>query len=130
MFGKQTYVERRQRLKELMGSGLLLLLGNNESPANYPSNTYKFRQDSSFLYYTGLQSEGLALVIDVDNDCEWLLGDDIDIEDIIWTGYVPSVRELGESVGIPHAAPMKQLTELVNSSSRKRRMQPIPFRKA
>ena len=119
MFSKQTYVERRQRLKELMGSGLFLLLGNNEAPANYPANAYKFRQDSSFLYYTGLQQEGLALVIDIDNDREILFGNDIDIEDIIWTGYVPTVHEIGESVGIMHSAPMKDLQTLIDSAKAK-----------
>ena len=119
MFSKQTYIERRQRLKELMGSGLLLLLGNNESPANYPANGYKFRQDSSFLYYIGLKREGLAAVIDIDNDREILFGDDIDIEDIIWTGFVPSVRELGESVGIRQSAPMKDLKTILDTAKAK-----------
>ena len=119
MFSKQTYIERRKELKRLMGSGLLLLLGNNESPANYPANGYKFRQDSSFLYYIGLKREGLAAVIDVDNDQEWLIGDDIDIEDIIWTGFVPSVKELGESVGITKSAPMAQLKVLIDMARSK-----------
>ena len=119
MFSKQTYIERRAELKRLMGSGLIVLLGNNESPANYPANGYKFRQDSSFLYYAGLKRDGLALVIDVDTDQEWLVGDDIDIEDIIWTGFVPSVHDLGESVGITLSGPMKQLKVLVDAARSK-----------
>ena len=114
MFSKNTYLERRERLKSMMGGGLLLFFGNNEAPANYPANGYKFRQDSSFLYYFGLQREGLVGVIDCDNDRETLVGDDIDIEDIIWTGYVPSVKELGESVGVAHAAPMAELQTMIN----------------
>ncbi|MCH5177159.1 MAG: aminopeptidase P N-terminal domain-containing protein [Prevotellaceae bacterium] len=114
MFSKETYVERRLRLKRAMGSGLLLFFGNNDAPSNYPANAYKFRQDSSFLYYFGLQREGLVGVIDIDNDRETLIGDDIDIDDIIWTGYVPSVKELGESVGVAHAAPMAELQNIVN----------------
>ena len=70
LFDKQTYRERRQKLKESVGSGLIILFGNNESPANYPSNVYKFRQDSTFLYFFGLHREGLVGVIDVDNNQE------------------------------------------------------------
>ncbi len=119
MFSKQTYIQRRAELRRLMGSGLLVLPGNNESPANYPANAYKFRQDSTFLYFTGLKREGLALVIDVDNDREWLIGDDIDIDDIIWTGYVPSVSELAASVGIAQSAPMKELKTMIDASRAK-----------
>ena len=119
MFSKQTYVERRAELKRLMGSGLLLLLGNNDAPANYPANAYKFRQDSSFLYYTGLQRDGLALLIDIDNNREILVGDDIDIDDIIWTGYVPSVSELAASVGIGESAAMKELATYINNARAK-----------
>ena len=60
LFDKQTYVERRNRLRQLVGSGLIVLPGNNDSPLNYPANTYKFRQDSSFLYFFGQQRNGLA----------------------------------------------------------------------
>jgi len=119
MFSKETYIARRQQLKELMGSGMLLIFGNNPAPANYPANAYRFRQDSSFLYYFGQQREGLIGVIDVDNDTEWLIGDDIDIDDIIWMGYTPSVKELGEEVGITHTAPRKTLKTLVDSAKAK-----------
>ncbi len=114
MFTKETYMERRQRLKKLVGDGLLLFIGNNESPANYPANGYKYRQDSCFLYYFGLHREALAAVIDIDNGNECLYGDDIDIEDIIWTGYVPSVKELAESVGIHNSAPMGHLSAVIH----------------
>ena len=66
LFDKQTYTKRRQKLKDSIGSGLIILFGNNDSPANYPNNVYKFRQDSTFLYFFGLHREGLAGVIDVD----------------------------------------------------------------
>ncbi len=76
MFSKQTYLSRRNELKRLVGSGVIILFGNNESPCNYPSNAYSpFRQDSSFLYYFGLAQPGLVGVIDVDNDSELLFGD-------------------------------------------------------
>ena len=83
LFPKQTYVERRRVLAERIGSGLILLFGNNNSPANYPGNAYKWRQDSTFLYYFGLQREGLCGVIDCDEARVWLIGDDIDIDDIV-----------------------------------------------
>ena len=87
MFSKDTYVRRRAELKKLVGEGVIVLFGNNESPANYPANGYTpFRQDSSFLYYFGQHRDGLVGVIDIDNDEEWLIGDDIDVEDIVWMG--------------------------------------------
>ena len=88
MFDKETYIRRRTELKRLVGKGIILLFGNNEAPANYPANGYApFRQDSSFLYYFGQHRDGLVGVIDIDNDEEWLFGDDIDVEDIVWMGY-------------------------------------------
>ncbi len=115
-FAKQTYIERRNMLKQKMGSGLILIFGNNEAPSNYPNNAYKFRQDSSFLYYFGQQRDGLVGVIDVDADKEYLIGDDIDIEDIIWTGFVPSVHDLAAEVGVSNTAPMAQLEKMVASA--------------
>ena len=75
MFSKETYITRRAELKKLTESGLILIFGNNDSPANYPANTYKFRQDSTFLYFFGWQRDGLVGVIDVDNDREYFVGD-------------------------------------------------------
>lgn len=113
MFAKEIYVERRDALKKLVGSGLVLIFGNNDSPENYPSNVYKFRQDSSFRYYFGQMREGLVGVIDIDGGKEYLLGDDIDIDDIIWFGYVPSVSDLAKEVGVDHSAPMSELAKMV-----------------
>lgn len=116
LFSKSTYVERRNELKKLVGSGLIVLFGNNDSPANYPSNTYKFRQDSSFLYYFGLHRNGLVGVIDVDNDREYLVGDEIDIEDIVWYGSVTSVAEMAEMTGVARTAAMRELPAIVKSA--------------
>ena len=113
MFTKQTYINRRQALKEKVGNGIILIFGHNNAPANYPANGYKFRQDSSFLYFFGQQRDALVGVIDIDNNKEYLIGDDIDIEDIIWTGFVPSVHDLAAEVGVENSAPMNKLTELV-----------------
>jgi hypothetical protein len=72
------------------------------------------RQDSTFLYYFGQHRDGLVGVIDIDNDEEILFGDDIDIEDIVWMGFVPSVADLAAEVGITKTAPMKDLEKMVN----------------
>ena len=119
MFTKDIYIQRRAELKQRVGDGLILLFGNNDAPNNYPANTYRFRQDSCFLYYFGLRREGLAAIIDVDNDQEYILGDDIDIDDIIWYGYVPSVKELAAQVGVGNTAPMKELKTLVDAARAK-----------
>ena len=117
MFSKDTYTRRRQELKKLVGSGTIVLFGNNEAPCNYPANAYApMRQDSTFLYYFGQHREGLVGVIDIDNDEEWLLGDDIDVEDIVWMGFTPSVSDLAAEVGVSKTAPLKALSSLVNSS--------------
>ena len=101
-------------MKRLVGDGVILLFGNNESPCNYPNNAYyPFRQDSSFLYYFGQQRDGLVGVIDVDNNVETLVGDDIDIEDIVWYGSVDSVADMAAQVGVANSAPMKQLQALI-----------------
>ncbi len=113
LFDRETYIQRRAVLRQAVGSGLILLTGNNDSPANYPSNVYSFRQDSTFLYYLGLHREGLAAVIDVEEGEEWLLGDDIDIDDIVWFGQVDSVADMAAQTGVAKSGPMKELTRLV-----------------
>ena len=119
MFDKDTYSRRRNELKRLVGSGLIILPGNNEAPANYPANGYSpMRQDSTFLYYFGQHRDGLVGIIDVDNDRSLLVGDDIDIEDIVWMGFVPSVSDLAAQVGVSHTAPMKQLETIVAEAKR------------
>ena len=91
MFNKEIYIKRRKVLKEQVGKGLILLMGNEESRMNYTDNTYPFRQDSSFLYFFGLDRPGLVAIIDIDQDKEMMFGDDISIEDIIWTGAMESL---------------------------------------
>ena len=129
MFEKETYIRRRAQLKKLVGNGVVVLFGNNESPANYPANGYApFRQDSSFLYYFGQHRDGLVGVIDIDNDEEWLLGDDIDVEDIVWMGYTPSVADLAAEVGVSKTAPLKNLnSQISNLKSQKIHFLP-PYR--
>ena len=118
MFNKETYIQRRSELKKLVGNGVIILFGNNESPANYPANAYApMRQDSSFLYYFGQHRDGLVGVIDIDNDEEILFGDDIDVEDIVWMGYTPSVADLAAEVGVSKTAPIKELTSYIKHQS-------------
>ena len=118
MFNKETYIRRRAELKKLVGNGVVVLFGNNESPANYPANSYApMRQDSSFLYYFGQHRDGLVGVIDIDKDEEWLFGDDIDVEDIVWMGYTPSVADLAAEVGVTKTAPMKDLAKMVKGGN-------------
>ena len=116
LFDKNTYAERRQLLKERIGSGIILLMGNNDSPANYPSNVYRFRQDSSFLYFYGLHREGLTGIIDVDNNREYLVGDDIDIDDIVWFGSVDSVADMAAQTGVAQSMPMSALPDFVRKA--------------
>ena len=122
MFDKQTYVNRRARLRSLVNDGIIIIFGNNESPCNYPSNSYyPFRQDSSFLYYFGLNRDGLVGVIDIDNNSETVFGNDIDIEDIVWYGSVDSVHDLAAQVGVEHTAPMRALKNTCNEALRQKR---------
>ena len=93
MFDKKIYIERRNQLKKDVQSGLVLLLGNKEVAFNYPANTYSFRQDSNFLYFFGLHDADLAGVIDIDNQKDFIFGNDVDMDDIIWMGNQPSVKE-------------------------------------
>ena len=115
MFSKETYIQRRNELKKLVGEGIIILFGNNESPCNYPANSYApMRQDSAFLYYFGQHRDGLVGVIDIDNDKEWLIGDDIDVEDIVWMGFTPSVADLAAEVGVANTAPMNKLKDILS----------------
>ena len=122
MFSKETYVNRRAELKKLVKSGIIILFGNNESPANFPANGYyPFRQDSTFLYYFGPKRDGLVGVIDLDNDKELLIGNDIDIDDIVWYGSVDSVHDMAEHAGVKESAPMKQLQVICDNAMKEKR---------
>jgi len=111
MFEKEMYINRRKRLKEQLGSGLILFLGNEESSMNYTDNCYPFRQDSNFLYFFGLDRPGLAAIIDIDNSNEILFGNAIDVEDIIWTGPMQSLHDQAEMVGVSKVLPAVSIAE-------------------
>ncbi len=97
---KETYKKRRKALREKLEKGILLFPGNEESAMNYKDNTYHYRQDSSFLYFFGIDSPGYAGLIDVEEGKEILYGDDLGIDDIIWVGNQASVKELASDIGI------------------------------
>ena len=122
MFNRETYIDRRQKLKQKISDGLILLLGNVDSPMNYADNTYYFRQDSSFLYFFGLDFQKLAGVIDTESGEEIVFGDDVEIEDIIWMGPQIALKEKAEKVGISKTEPFKNLQQVIEkaiSSGRK-----------
>ena len=114
MFDKQIYVNRRLNLRKRIKSGLVVILGNTESPMNYRSNGYKFRQDSNFLYFFGLDLPNLVGIIDIEDGKDSLYGDDFDIDDIIWMGPQPSLSELGERVGVLSTAAQRDLQPTIN----------------
>lgn len=130
MFEKSKYIERRQKLMSLVKQGVIVLMGNKEVSLNYPANTYAFRQDSSFLYFIGLDIPNLAAIIDVESNNVVLYGDDIDIEDVIWMGHLPSIKELAALSGIEQVKPYAQLTnDLKKYLNRKIHFTP-PYRNA
>ena len=119
MFQKETYIKRREVLKKSVGSGLLLFLGNTEVGMNYADNAYHFRQDSTFLYYFASDYSGLAAVIDIDEDKEIIFGDELTIDDIVWTGVQPTIKEKSERVGISVTMPMASLAGYIKSAQAK-----------
>ena len=116
MFSPQTYTARRAALRTKIGGGLVLLPGNMPSPNNYPNNTYYYRQDSTFLYYFGLDIPSLVGVLDADSGEEMLFGDDFTVEDIIWTGPQPTLHELGAQVGVAATFPMAELEKYLRKA--------------
>ncbi len=121
MFNSELYSSRRKNLRKLMNSGLLIFPGNNEAAFNYPANTYNFRQDSSFLYFFGLDHPGFAGIIDVDNGEDYFFGDDITMDDIIWMGPQPSIKERTAQVGITNVLPYMKLSEMIQEAIDKNR---------
>ena len=97
MFGPTIYKERRAALLSRLDQGIVLLLGNEESPKNYQDNTYRFRQDSNFLYFLGLDQPHLAAILDIEAGSTTLYGTDPDINHVIWMGELPSLGDLASS---------------------------------
>ena len=117
LFDKQVYTDRRQVLKQNIGNdGLILLLGNEDSSMNYKDNCYPFRQDSSFLYYFGLDVPSLAGVIDTETGDEVIFGNELTIDDIVWTGTLPTVSEMAGMVGVSQTKPYDQIIHYVHKA--------------
>jgi Xaa-Pro aminopeptidase len=116
MFAADTYTARRARLSASMPSGLLLFLGNDDSPMNYTDNTYHFRQDSTWLYYFGIAQPGLAAVIDLDAGRTIVFGDDLSLDAIVWTGPQPSVSELAARAGVTQTAAASALAGAISAA--------------
>lgn len=113
MFVASTYAARRKRLCEDVGSGLLLFPGNSEVGMNYAGNPYPFRQDSNFLYFFGIDQPGLFAAIDADTGKSILFGDELTMEDIVWTGPQPSIQQLAERTAIDEVRPLQELDAFV-----------------
>jgi Xaa-Pro aminopeptidase len=127
MFKSEVYAARRKRLRGLMKTGTAIFIGNTDSAMNYPANAYHFRQDSDFLYFFGLDLQGLTGFLDFDSGEEWLFGNDFDLDDIIWMGPQPSVKELAQKCGVSRSAPLSSLEETVrNSVSKGRKVHFLP----
>jgi len=128
MFKKDVYIERRNKLKNKLKGGLVLFLGNKESAFNYTDNAYHFRQDSSFLYFFGLDLPNLAGIIDLDSGKEYLFGNDFSIDDIIWMGPQPKIKELASEIGVENTEPLTQLGNyLRNAKNQNRNIHVLPF---
>lgn len=110
IFSKETYVSRRRRLKQKIGKGVLLFLGNEESSINFKDNWYSFRQDSSFLYFFGLDIPGLTAIIDIDEDREIIFGDDLSTVETIWQGSHIPISDLAESIGVESVRSTMEIT--------------------
>ncbi|MEI6061380.1 MAG: aminopeptidase P family protein [Bacteroidota bacterium] len=122
MFSSEIYTERRNALRKLVPSGIILLPGNTEAAYNYPANTYTFRQDSSFSYFFGLENPDFVGIIDVDNDIDYLFGNDFEIDDIIWMGPQPKLVDLAVKAGIKNTAALGELKVFVNNAIQKQRI--------
>ena len=121
MFSRNIYVSRRQKLIKDVSEGILLFLGNGEAPSNYGDNQYIFRQDSTWLYFFGIDQPDMAAVIDVESGEETIFGDNVDIDDIIWMGPQPSVASRAEEVGVAKTAPLADLEKVVKAAVAKGR---------
>lgn len=120
MFAKETYMARRAKLKQTLGSGLLLFIGNDESGMNYADNTYHYRQDSTFLYFFGLPYAGLSAIIDIDNDREIIFGDELSIDAIVWMGTQPTLKEKSELAGMKEVLPAKEIEAYLKKAQEKK----------
>jgi len=121
MFKAQTYINRRQVLKNSINSGIAVFMGNDESPMNYTDNPYHFRQDSSFLYYFGLNKSGLIGIVDIDEGKDYIFGNDLTVEDFVWMGYHPTLKDQAQKVGIENTGSLTDLEKFLKQAVAKDR---------
>ncbi|MDR1006276.1 MAG: aminopeptidase P family protein [Bacteroidales bacterium] len=121
MFKKGIYQKRRKQLAIDVAEGLILIVGNTDAAFNYPNNTYTFRQDSTFRYFFAHNLQDLVGVIDCNSGEEYLFGEDVSMDDIIWTGPVPSMRDRADEIGVKNVGTLKNLADMINEAIDKRR---------
>lgn len=121
MFKAEIYISRRKKLMQQMKSGILLFLGNEESPMNYAANPYRFRQDSTFLYYWGLDEPGLMAVIDVDSGREMIFGYDFTVDDIVWMGPQPSLKARAKRAGVKESFDVQKVEAVLSTAIKEKR---------
>ena len=113
------YLERREKLIKSVATGIIILFGNKYLPRNYPANTLPFRQDSNFLYFTGIDLPDLILYIDCESNSEILFGTIPGVEDAIWSGQQPQLSELANDIGISSSMPLKEFSTFISKASEK-----------
>lgn len=116
LFDTSVYKSRRQTLLQNTGSGLIVLMGNEETGMNYKDNWYPFRQDSTFLYYFGLDVAGLTAILDAESGEVVIFGNELSIDDIVWTGPLPSLKEMAAAVGITQTAPYNDIATWIRKA--------------
>lgn len=121
MFSKQTYTQRRDQLKKNLKEGVVLFLGNIENPRNFKDNAYPFRQDSTFLYYFGIQEPKLAAILDLDNDKTIVFGDELSIDEIVWMGQLESIHSKAERAGVEETRAYNKLAKYIAKAQKDNR---------
>ncbi|MEM9327577.1 MAG: aminopeptidase P family protein [Bacteroidota bacterium] len=116
LFSEAIYTRRRAQLKTLVGNGQILLMGNDESSSNFEHNHYPFRQDSSFLYFFGIDRPGLVGLIDIDANKETIFGEEATIDDVVWTGPQALLADLAARVGVLDTAPLHRLSATLGAT--------------
>lgn len=128
MFKKDVYISRRKRLRNQLKDGLVLFLGNEESSMNFPDNYLHYRQDSNFLYFFGIDLPGISGIVDIDNDKDYIFGNDNSMDDIIWMGPQPTVKEQASNVGVSDTYPLDKLAKVLQEAAAKgRKIHILPF---
>ena len=131
MFSSETYISRRQTLMRRMGNGILVFPGNSYSSINFPANVYPFRQDSSFLYYFGIDTPGVAALIDCDSGKVMVFGNEPSIDDKVWTGPEPSLADLAGKAGVSDVGSMSELCNFLQDAVRSsQKIHFLPFYRA